>query len=487
MPSASRAFGGPAEDTRAAIERFLKSSREPAILEPGEDLLPLASDNFVLDIRSSRLTLQAWDDRRNLVRRILGIRQEQRGRMELTVELFARREGRLFLIDLSQPLSDQWRRRGSRLIFRERFRDLLAREFPEWRIAELSAEPDLEQSLSPAYPRALLRKGNTGLAAIASDGAEVPNVLSFGLIWLDYLRRRERRARIEGLALFVPSGGERAVSLRMRWLNSAMARFLLFTYSGSGYARRLDPSDYGNLETALHTRRTCAPVLTALPLEHVERADGSVSLRVRGLEVARSRGSELLFGLRKRALLRDHNRAEFEVLVSEVCRMRLDRGNPLHGMQPEAWLESQVRSRIEVIDASLEGSPVHGQVPAVAGGDRGVLDLLAVDHTGRLAVMELKADADLHLPLQALDYWMRVAWHAHAGDFEARGYFPGMALRRESPRLILIAPALEFHPTTETILQYFSPEIAVERIGVGMDWRNRLEVMFRLRGAQGPV
>ena len=108
--------------------------------------------------------------------------------------------------------------------------------------------------------------------------------------------------------------------------------------------------------------------------------------------------------------------------------------------------------------------PIYGQVPAFAGGERGILDLLAVDHTGRLAVVELKASADLHLPLQALDYWIRVKWHLDRGEFAAHGYFPGMLLRPEPPRLLLVSPSLEFHPTTETILELLLPR---HRSGTG--------------------
>ena len=100
-------------------------------------------------------------------------------------------------------------------------------------------------------------------------------------------------------------------------------------------------------------------------------------------------------------------------------------------------------------------TPIYGQVPAFAAGERGVLDLLAVDHTGRLTVVELKARADLHLPLQALDYWMRVKWHLDRGEFSANGYFPGIELRPDPPRLLLVSPSLEFHPTTETIIELF--------------------------------
>ena len=141
---------------------------------------------------------------------------------------------------------------------------------------------------------------------------------------------------------------------------------------------------------------------------------------------------------------------------------------------------------METVDASLLCDHVYGQVPAFAAGERGVIDLLAVDRSGRLAVIELKASADLHLPLQALDYWIRVKWHLDRGEFPARGYFPGVALRPDPPRLLLVSPALDFHPTTETVLSYFSPAVEVERIGVAVEWRKGLHVMFRLSGAQPP-
>jgi hypothetical protein len=98
----------------------------------------------------------------------------------------------------------------------------------------------------------------------------------------------------------------------------------------------------------------------------------------------------------------------------------------------------------------------------------------------------LKATADLHLPLQALDYWVRVKWHLDRGEFSPHGYFPGVELRPDPPRLFLVSPSLEFHPTTEALLGFCAPEIEVERIGVAVEWRRGLEVMFRLAGADRP-
>jgi hypothetical protein len=126
-------------------------------------------------------------------------------------------------------------------------------------------------------------------------------------------------------------------------------------------------------------------------------------------------------------------------------------------------------------------------VPAVAGADRGIIDLLGVEASGRLVVLELKASQDPHLPLQGLDYWMRVKWHLERDEFRRRGYFRGIELRPDPPRLVLVSPVFEFHPTTETILRYFSTQVEVERVGLGMEWRHGLQVVFRARGAERPL
>ena len=94
-------------------------------------------------------------------------------------------------------------------------------------------------------------------------------------------------------------------------------------------------------------------------------------------------------------------------------------------------------------------------------------------------MIELKVDQDIHLPLQALDYWMRIKWHLDRGEITETAHFTGLPLLAEAPRLLLVAPALEFHPANEIVLSFFSPEIPVERIGLGVQWRQELKVMFR--------
>jgi hypothetical protein len=301
------------------------------------------------------------------------------------------------------------------------------------------------------------------------------------------------------LAIFLPSGFETTTCHRVRHLSTNAAQYLIFVHQGNNEAQ-VDPRDYQNFDTRLPiamqplsgaSRRTIDWVtrLTAIAgVERRDRPDGSVSLAVRGLEFARVAGDELLFGFdHKHAAGSEAHLAEAERLAQELARMRnslaIDRANPLYLRHPEAWLESQVRTQIEKLDAMIYPSPLYGQVPQFAAGERGIIDLLGVDRNGRLAVIEVKAGQDIHLPLQALDYWMRVKWHLDRQEFPARGYFPGIALLSAVPRLLLVAPSLEYHPSNETILKYFSAEVPVERLGVGLEWRLELRVMFRFLSA----
>lgn len=492
-----------APDTETLIRRFLDTSRRPALWEPGEEPLELKPENYLLERHGGRVVLQAWDDVRTVVRRITRVAAQRPGRLELEVERFARRAGRLILVDLANAGAAAVERHAGRLVLRERLRMALARQWPNWQLVELSAEPDLEQSLSPVYPRALVRQGSRAWAALMGPEEAAAGALSFGLVWLDYLRRRERRLAVEGLVLFLPDGSERTTCLRLAWLDPEAARYHLYVYTEGGGEELVDPADYGNLDTALEPPPGAAPQrqtddedallsrLRQVPgVEILPLAGGGSSLRVRGLEFARVQAGELRIGIRRRERASWENAQELTRLAAELSRLRCreahDRHNPAYRLQPERWLEAQVRAAIERLDPTLLPEPVYGQVPAIAGGERDVLDLLAVDRMGRLAVLELKASADIHLPLQALDYWMRVRWHLERGEFAQLGYFPGIELRREPPRLLLVAPALEFHPTTETILRYFRPEIEVERIGLGVEWRKEIQILFRARGAQAP-
>jgi hypothetical protein len=141
----------------------------------------------------------------------------------------------------------------------------------------------------------------------------------------------------------------------------------------------------------------------------------------------------------------------------------------------------------------LDPTHVYTQVPAIAGAsDRGMLDLLGVTADGRLAVLELKAQDDLHFALQGLDYWIRVRHHHREtadpatglGEFQRHGYFRGVELSPLPPRLYLVAPALHIHPATESVLRYVSPAVEWNLLALDERWREQIRVVWRKSGGK---
>ena len=229
-----------------------------------------------------------------------------------------------------------------------------------------------------------------------------------------------------------------------------------------------------------------------------------VGLLLHGLEFARvrhgvaahsfAREDEVTFGAgANETPLTEENEAAVPGAVARGCfrvGTRMAR-TPirLFRMQPEHWLESRLRAGIAELLPGLRGDLMYSQVPAISSGDRGMLDLLTLDRNGRLAVIELKADEDLHLPMQALDYWIRVRAlnddrQAVAGGRAAycvrtaRVTLPVRRFHRWSRRLLLVAPALRIHPANEPVLRYFSPQVEWELIAVSEHWRRELKKVF---------
>jgi hypothetical protein len=237
--------------------------------------------------------------------------------------------------------------------------------------------------------------------------------------------------------------------------------------------------------------KSVARMLALCPkVEAVAQASSEISFRFHGLEFARATMEpDRHFRMAERIVF-GAPPAEYEwnddtepLLIKLVDRLMLkrvgrDRTDPFYRLQPERWLQSVVERDITLLDSRLDPTLLYPQVPAFAAGDRAVIDLLGITRDGRLAVIELKAAEDFHLPVQGLDYWARVRWHHRRGDFQRSGYFPGRILSELDPILILAAPALHVHPATATMLRYFSPDLEWKLIGLDERWRNGIRVIF---------
>jgi hypothetical protein len=323
--------------------------------------------------------------------------------------------------------------------------------------------------------------------------------------------------------MIVPCGMATLTVSRLAWMNPDAAQWELWEFDEKTEELvQRDAADHGNVATRLvhapseaaareRFADAAARVMQLVPeamrelVEQRLRSGTEIAFLLHGLEFARvrmgfagasfNRVQEITFGAGpNETRLTDENADDLRELVARLFARRSDRGerrDPLYRMQPERWLESVLLRDVSLIDAHLDPAHVYTQVPAFAAADRGMLDLLSVDKDGRLAVIELKADDDLHLALQGLDYWVRVRWHhqqnpdrmSGLGEFQRHGYFGGVRLAEGAPRLYLVAPALRIHPATEVVLRYLSPRVEWELVALGERWREQVKVVWRKRSS----
>ena len=182
----------------------------------------------------------------------------------------------------------------------------------------------------------------------------------------------------------------------------------------------------------LRKGQSIATVATILPnCEVAILSAAEIAFRWRGLEFARTRLSaepgsfrsiqEIVFGVgAEERVLDSRSESTFQGLLAALRDARHPYGprqHPLWRMHPERWLESLAVGDVSVLDERLVSSRLYSQVPAFSALDRAMIDVLTTTRDGRLAVVELKADEDIHLPMQGLDYWSRVEWHHARGEF----------------------------------------------------------------------
>jgi hypothetical protein len=513
------------------LEEYLAAHPAAALLEDGRILFDMRMTRYSVLESHGRCLLQLWSEERNIVRTVVEIQPRAQCLRVITRRMGAAKPQALELVPTSDRRTptarDSVRRNFQRLLER-----VLIRAFPGARVDGLRSAMDLEHSFGPAYTRGRLLRGTAAEAIIgvslAESAATIDSILTLGILWLDYCRQKsDARRHFGSLKVIVPKGSEQTTSDRMAWLNHAAADFQLFTLDErSEELAPVDFRDSGNqvvrlvhafspagalarCQSGIDTILNLLPAGAGQRIEIRPRSPAEVGLILHGLEFARVRHGADLHSFAPQQQITfgaGSNETPLTEETRDLCRELCARlfasrhrdgvhNDPLFRIQPERWLESEFRAGLSDLLPSLRSDQIYAQVPAFSSRDRGMLDLLTLDRDGRLVVIELKADEDLHLPLQALDYWIRVrALNADrqrtAGSdrplsaFEREGYFPEVEVSPQPPRLILAAPALRVHPANLPVLRYLSAEVDWELIALNEDWRHELQIVFRKHPAQ---
>ena len=508
------------------LEEYLAAHPSAALLEEGRVLFDMRLARYSVTESHGRCLLQFWSEERNLIRTVVEIQPRAQCLRLMTRRMGVSKPTALELIpnsDRRTPTArDSARRNYQRILERA-----LTRAFIGSKVDGFRSAMDLEHSFGPAYIRGRLLRGTAAEAIIGvsetESAATIDAILTLGVLWLDHCRQKsDARRHFGSLKVIVPHGTEKTTAERMTWLNHAAADFQLFTLDER--SEELTPVDFrdsGNHVVRLvHAFSPAAAlarcqsgidtILNLLPLDAKSRIEirprsaAEVGLTLHGLEFARVRhgaDAHSFAGEQQITFGAGANETPLTGETTDLCRELCARlfasrrrdgvhKDPLFRIQPERWLESEFRAGLSDLLPSLRGDQIYSQVPAFSSGDRGMLDLLALDRDSRLVVIELKADEDMHLPLQALDYWIRVrALHADRqrsvgsdhplSAFEREGYFPGVEISPKPPRLLLAAPALRIHPANLPILRYLSPQVEWELVALNEHWRRELQIVFR--------
>jgi len=577
-PTASATPTTPAATTPAAlaqsIEAFLADHPRAAIFEDGRLLFDLRLAQCSVSADHGRCLLHLWSDEKNLVRTISAI-QPRRDTLRLETLRFGHSKAQTLTLVPDPEFRTPTARDTARRRYLRTLQQALAAAFPTFIPDAFRSAMDLEHSFGPAYARGILTHGHSAWAVLGVGPDESPatidGALTLGILWLDYCRTHSNGRRVfHGLRLIVPAGAAAATRSRMAWLNPALAQWELLELHPS--TNELTPTliaDNGNLaiqlphafdpHTALERSSTAIAHLKSLlppgllaATEIRPRTATEIAFSLHGLDYARIRhglvpGSfthrdQIFFGAAANETLLDETTEDlFRDLTAQLFDGRHPRGapaDPLYRLQPERWLESVLRRDLSLLSPDLGAAPVYSQTFAAATASRTLLDLLTVTRQGRLAILELKADDDLHLPLQALDYWARIRALHRAGELTRRGYFPGIELLPASPQsaspdtrppeahshntrssdprssqtrspetrspdpcssqnhppetrsphprsspsdplLYCVAPALHIHPANEIVFRAFSPAIEWELIAIDEHWRHDCRVLLR--------
>ncbi len=358
--------------------------------------------------------------------------------------------------------------------------------------------------------RILLSLKNESVAVtgtVAEDEARGTDAfLSSALIWFARVSERARRSYVKRLWLVAQHESVKPLSEKLALLREDLRR-VISLYEMDEDWQSLIP--VRPLERAALWLEAPARLRQPFGIEISESAARIVAFAPEAIDVARARHGETLrfhglsfarvrrvmnlervwFGIdaAHHRLLEERTRGLWEKLLDELQEHRradaVDHRHALYRAAPESWLESILRRDITRLDPGLRLAPLHTQFRTTQSANATAarpVDLLALRHDGRLAVIELKVYEDREHVLQGADYWRRVEAHRRCGNIHHARLFGDAEIADEPPLVYLAAPTLSFHRSFNTLAQAIARDIQIYRFDLNEDWRARVRVMRRL-------
>jgi hypothetical protein len=502
------------------LDRALIGSGSRQLLSGDAVLTNLTFDKFEFCVEWGKLIFAWWDETHSQSLRVLAYEIDQ-AEMRLQVTRASGRETAI----LSLRDCERWRETGEaenlsltgrRQSYAQMLADLLRSNFPELRFQRATTGADRARSVPGRFARLLLRFHDELILAIgvsdAESQADVDRIVAAGVVWLaGFNDGRAPLSRAKRLWFCAPRGRAQSVLERLALIDLSHLAASVECFEVDERDEELiavRPSTQDELLNA-HPRELRWPGdryerdgwserISNLAPHHIEvrrrPACEGPGFSINGLEFARVAGE----GQRREVMideqpgeasspvrLTESNFEDLGELVREIIRYRSadspDRRHRFYRLREESWLESALRRDICALDPSLDDRFVYSQIPAWRADERSVIDLLTINRHGRLVVVEIKTAEDPQLPLQGLDYWLRVEQSRLRGEFDKRGMFNGIEIADKSALLYLVAPRLRFHRTFAVVARCLAPQIEAYQIGVNANWREGVRVHSRER------
>jgi len=381
---------------------------------------------------------------------------------------------------------------------------------PGAKVERSSLSPGARRGQPGRYARIVLRQRHQRTAVTGSVTSNRPSdvdaFLSSALLWFKRTSERVRQPFVQQLWLLVESELIKSITQRIALLSSGLQESII-VFEVNQPLTELNCIEVPSRQDLWRRRLSRFPpvperaqselsrklILVAPEAIDVVYSRHGETLRYFGLPFARVRrvmGSERVwFGVEgsRRRMLDEATERECTNLLADLMEHRsansTDHHNALYRNAGEAWLESLLRRDITRLDPGLLIAPLHAQFRIARGGSSTVrpVDLLALRHDGRLAVIELKVSESREHVLQGADYWQRVEAHRRRGHITRAKLFGDRKISNEPPLIYLVAPTLRVHPAFNTLARSIARDIEIYRFDINEDWRAGVRVMRRMR------
>jgi len=498
------------ESARCAIHEQLQAHGDWFFTREDGAPLALSRDEIDFSIAHGRLIFSCWTEAGSRSWRIaawswtgdkLLLKASRRMGAEVaTLELVPRASAKAIVMSIA----------AARQARCEKLAQIVSETLPGAKIERAALSPGMRRDQPGRYARIVLRLSHERVAVTAtvaqSDARNVDSMFSSALLWFNRLRQRPKRPVIERLLMIVEPQTREAARQRHALLRNQLRHAIELLEIDDLWRELTQVRPFERKDLWRKRLARFPPVTESESSERlreiIAQAPHAVDVvssrhgqtfRYHGLPFARMRRvmdrDRIWFGIEgaRRRMLDDYHQPDWAKLVSDLetyrsanCR---DRKHWLYRASGEAWLESILRRDISRLDPGLIVAPLHAQFRTSHGGPTGArpIDLLALRHDGRLAVIELKVNEDREHVFQGVDYWRRVEAHRRRGHISSAKLFGEREISDETPLVYLVAPTLRFHPSFGTLAQTIAPDVEIYRFDINEDWRAGVRVVRRER------